>query len=1107
MKSAKPSYKSFKNLISKTDSNSSLSPDKDFGVTIIPIGDENRFIALPRLKDTYTFNIINAAEMTGNITLRTSRGASLKGLILNTMNGNISIDPIDRGATSFEMGADMKDGCFVQTVSNGRNWFIWSVSTNGTYSFSRQGSESESGNESSESSLSANVIVDSLTATTTFPNLQARHDLEISGRAEPGSTITISEDGGAIQPFTIQVASDGTWSTNAITNLSNGSYSFDFIGSVGNSALNEIFADNTGALTFTTPSSFTVERGETFDFSTGAFALDPDGNQINTFTIDDSAYNTNLTHGATFDIVYSFTYNSQTYTRTVSGTVEDTAGPEAPVSNPSTINGNTFAIDGTTEPGSTVAIYFDGVLQGEVTADPVTGAWEFEKELTAPQTFSVTTEATDTQGNVGDESDPVTVEFNPTYPEVTLELVNAAHNVWTNVENPIQISGTTDVGATVTVYNGSQLATLTSGPTYDGSGGWTAAMNVADESITTLTAIASLNGYSSNGSSSPRTARVDRVAPTITLTGAAQTVYLGDIGETNDEGFSVNDNVSGLGINSGAGSQSSDWSTVVVDSEGTYTVTYNATDAAGNSATSETRDVTVTTEVIVPTNLVAVDNGDGTVTLTGDVLGTYADNLQVKINVIDSDGLEAVYQQSSSDVSFDVTSGSFTAIMILDADTYTFEAQTINSIGEASLFDDCTASGPVTVTLPAFVSEDLEENGTLTNASIVGGVLVVTGASSYTTLPMSSQFQSTTSQTMSMWFKSSTYPSSGQWTRLIGSHFPNQGEDGFFLELRSPASIYFKGVSHELLSDGDPTATVTYSLTDGEWHHIILSWNVVGSNEIRLWIDGERITVLNNDHVGAAYVDPKPNLFIGNRHSFSNPIEIDKVDISEGFIDDDDALSRFTSDSRWVDAQRPEPVPSDGLEEDGTLNNAWYEDGALVVWQGNSYTSLPMTSDFRSSTNQTMSMWFKSSTTPTTTNVSRLLGSQVIGQGPNGFFLELRSPVNICFKGASHPNLAVSDVTAQASFSLTDGNWHFITLSWSVVSSNQIRVWVDGQPITVIDQNHVGAGADIKTLLFIGNRNSGYSNPMEIDRVSITEEFIDDAEALSRYNSEPRSQP
>ena len=703
MKTGKAAVRSFKNLISKTRANKRLSPNTNFGETLVPIGPSDLFIELPTLRNTYTYNIINTAEMIGNITLKTSKGASLKGLILNTMNGNISIDPIGRGVTSFEIGSDVKDGCFVQTISNGDKWFIWSVSTNGTLSFSREGAPSESGDGSSESTLPVNVIVDSITAETTFPDLQASHDLLISGRAEPGSTITISEDNGAIQPFTVQVASDGTWSTNAITNLSNGSYSFDFVGSVGEPALNQIFADNTGALTFTTPSSFTVERGESFNFSTGAFALDPSGNQIATFFIDDSDYDTNLAHGETFVVVYSFTYNSQTYTRTVSGTVVDTAGPEAPVNNPPTINGNTFAIDGTAEPGSTVSVYFGGGLQGTTTADPVTGDWSFEKELTFNQTIEVTTQATDAQGNIGDESDPVAVVFSPDYPTVTLEMLNANHNGWTNVANPIQIAGKTNVGAAVTVYNGSQLATLASGPTVDGAGNWTATMNVANESITILTAKASLNGYSSNGSSSPRTALVDREVPTIQDTPLQDiTVYLGDIGADNDNIPTATD-FSPVTV-------TSDWDEQVDATESAKTVAYTATDAAGNTSTA-TRVVNVTTQVIVPVIDTLTDNGDGTVTVEGTVAGSYADNLTVQVLVDNLDDGAPV----------SVENGLFNhRTTNLGSGTFAITAISVNSIGEeSSLSNEETITLSVVDTSSLFVEENLEITDLSGSATLV----------------------------------------------------------------------------------------------------------------------------------------------------------------------------------------------------------------------------------------------------------------------------------------------------------------------------------------------------------------------------------------------------
>ena len=108
MKSTKPSYKSFKKIVSKNSLDSNLSSTKDFGLTLIPIGSDTLFVALPNLRDTYTYNIINTAEMTGDITLKTSAGASLKGLMLRSNGGSLSIDPIQIGTDEITLEGDVK---------------------------------------------------------------------------------------------------------------------------------------------------------------------------------------------------------------------------------------------------------------------------------------------------------------------------------------------------------------------------------------------------------------------------------------------------------------------------------------------------------------------------------------------------------------------------------------------------------------------------------------------------------------------------------------------------------------------------------------------------------------------------------------------------------------------------------------------------------------------------------------------------------------------------------------------------------------------------------------------------------------------------------------
>lgn len=722
MKATKATNKSFKNLVSKTRSNKRLVPNQNFGETIIPIGSDDLFVQLPNLSATYTYNIINTDEMTGAITLKTSGGASLKGLTLNHIGGTLSITPVPQGTTSFEMGSDVKDGCFVQTLSNGNNWFIWSVATHGTLGIGQVGNNDAAPPSSSTTQIPAPVEV-TMTSETTFPAplLEARHQLTIQGKAEPGTTIQVSEDNGAIQTITdIPVDSNGDWGPITIPELlESGDYSFDFIDESTNPGApveNELFSDNTGALIFTTPSSFTVEQGQTFDFTASAYATDPSGNQIVPFNTNDSDYDINRTHNETFDIIYSFTYNGTPYTRTVSGVVKDTIAPVKPTITstgfPSNIND--FVATGNAEDGSTVEIFFHGASQGTVTATG--GTWTFTKTFTFPQTFNITAQATDAQNNVSEESDPTSVVYNPpTLARPTLAIDNAPTNTWSNQTNPIQISGTTDAGSTIVIKSGNQTVTPVSGPNYNGNT-WNATINVAPESNSSLTVEASKANFNSPSPSITKTLLIDRVAPVISGTPlGALTVYLGNIGTNNDSIPTATDFSSAT--------VTSDWSTQVDATEGAKTVTYTATDAASNSATT-TRTVNVSTEVIVPEDL-TVATGVGTATISGVVSGTYADNLVVKIYVTDGNGLETVYQESGTDVEFPVNSGAFSAPLTLSADDYTFHATTVNSEDEESSPSQETSQVTITaapdtvipvITLLGNASESFTEGGSYSDA-------------------------------------------------------------------------------------------------------------------------------------------------------------------------------------------------------------------------------------------------------------------------------------------------------------------------------------------------------------------------------------------------------
>ena len=849
MKATKATNKSFKNLVSKTRSNKRLVPNQNFGETIIPIGSDDLFVQLPSLSATYTYNIINTDEMAGAITLKTSGGASLKGLTLNHIGGTLSITPVPQGTTSFEMGSDVKDGCFIQTLSNGNNWFIWSVATHGTLGIGQDGNDDAAPPSSSTTQISAPVTLNPIQTNTTFSpeaNFEARHSIIFSGDAEPGATIVISEGSGFVDDISVVVGEDGTWSTNEITDLENEDYTFTFTPSVGEAAIDQEFASDDGVLSFTTPTSFTVERGEAYDFSIGASAIDTNNVAITPFNIDNSQYNTGLAHGATFDIVYSFTHNGTPYTRTVSGVVEDTIAPAKPTIASATfdaVNINDFTATGNAEDGSTVEIFFDGASQGTVTATG--GTWTFTKTFTFLQTFNITAQATDAQNNISEESDPTSVVYSPpTLTRPTLAIDNAPANTWSNQTNPIQISGTTDAGSTIVIKSGNQTVTPQSGPTYVGAD-WSATINVADESNSSLTVEASQANSNSPSPSITKTLLIDRVDPVISGTPlGALTIYLGNIGTNNDNIPTATDFSSAT--------VTSDWSTQVDATEGAKTVTYTATDAASNSATT-TRTVNVSTEVIVPEDL-TVATGVGTATISGVVSGTYADNLVVKIYVTDGNGLETVYQESGTDVEFPVNSGVFSAPLTLSADDYTFHATTVNSEDEESSPSQETSQVTIAAGTPPPAANFLEDLSSIIlhgNATISSGIFSrnkvgvggVHGANFNLEDESIVAFNPDGTRveeelTVSFWFKpDETWADNwyyiGGHSRGTGTEFKLAVRDnGGFLEFRS---IFFSGTQYK-------NSPSTSALNVGEWYHLAVTYSANGSNhDLKMFVNGEKV--------------------------------------------------------------------------------------------------------------------------------------------------------------------------------------------------------------------------------------------------------------------------
>lgn len=1025
MKSTKSSFKSLKNIVSKSHADKRLVPNQNFGEIVIPIGSDNLFVELPSLAETSTFSIINADEMTGNITLKTSGGASLKGLMLRSNGGSLSIDPIQTGTDELTLESDVKDGCFIQTLSNGNEWFIWSVATGGTINI-RTGGVITTYTPTPPTPVYADITNVVITSDVRFVGggLEARHDLTFSGQGEPNAFLTISEttgnaDAALVFPITIQIASDGTWELNKntlVTNLPNATYRFNFTPTLGNGVQNQSFTRDTGVINFAVPSTFTPDPAEVVDFSSGASASFPDGTPI-AVVVDSSAWNSSLVHGDTFDIIYSITdpavNGGATVSQTVTGTIVDDTPPAAPVISAASIaNINELSANGTAEPNKTITLFQDNLpLSPTVTSDGA-GNWSFGPVvLNFNSNFTLKAQAS--EAGVGNPNRSAFGEYSPAFnyvqpvtPAPTIGVNGEQTSVWTNTANTLTISGTTEVGATIDVLDGANPATLVSGPTVDGSGNWSATINVADESVTSLSAKATLAGHLTSQAASFQL-NVDRVAPVITVTGATQTVYLGNIGDGNDQGAIATDFSSAT--------VTSDWSTAVDATEGAKTVTYTATDAAGNTAT-ETRTVNVSTQVIIPVITDVADNGDGTATVEGTVAGTYADNLTVQVLV---GGLD-----DGSPVT--VLNGLFSYTTTnLGNGTFAITAITINSVGEES-----GLSNEETSLITAPTAQFLEDSSSLvinptyssdvyyhTDGTLIHDVASGVSSGGVASIPVSLMSSTNTPDSISysIWFYLDS--SSGGQVRILKG---TSGGTPSHLNVNGPGIVWHAGGGTPYLreatsgitdgsglnthSDGT-NANIYYppagsNLARSAWHHVIVQheWDSANTRWLtNVFINGGRATDAAGTEVSDVHVDSgnvsqsildttKLNYLVSSKGS-----QIDSYDVvidSSASITDAIALEIYNDSTRQTsieDAIASAPPAASFIEDITSVinradnTNGYSINSGILTDNNNSTTgALPIHLDsdgivsYDSSTGETVedeftiSWWMNLSATGTT---------------------------------------------------------------------------------------------------------------------------------------------
>ncbi|WP_121380885.1 Ig-like domain-containing protein, partial [Pseudomonas aeruginosa] len=342
------------------------------------------------------------------------------------------------------------------------------------------------------SSPPASVTVDAVAPAT--PTVDPSNGTTLSGTAEPGSSVTLTDGNG--NPIG-QVTADGSgnWTFTPSTPLPNGTVvnatATDPSGNASSPA--SVTVDAVAPATpVVNPSNGTTLSG-TAEPGATVTLTDGNGNPIGQVTADGSGNwsftpTTPLPNGT---VVNATATDASGNTSAGSSVTVDSVAPATPVINPS--NGTTLS--GTAEPGSSVTLTDgNGNPIGQVTADG-SGNWSFTPSTPLADGTVVNATATDPAGNTSGQGSTTVDGVAPTTPTV-------------NLSNGSSLSGTAEPGSTVilTDGNGNPIAEVTA----DGSGNWTYTPSTPIANGTVVNVVAE---DAAGNSSPPATVTVDSSAP------------------------------------------------------------------------------------------------------------------------------------------------------------------------------------------------------------------------------------------------------------------------------------------------------------------------------------------------------------------------------------------------------------------------------------------------------------------------------------------------------------------------------------------------------------------------------------------------------------------
>ncbi|MCS7838926.1 Ig-like domain-containing protein [Pseudomonas aeruginosa] len=549
-----------------------LSGTAEAGVTIVitdgngnPIGQTSAdangnwsFTPGSQLPDGTVVNVV-ARDAAGNSSPATSI----------TVDGVAPSAPVVEPSNGSELSGTAEPGSSVTlTDGNGNPIGQTTADANGNWSFTPSTPLPDgtvvnvvARDAAGNSSPPASVTVDAVAPAT--PTVDPSNGTTLSGTAEPGSSVTLTDGNG--NPIG-QVTADGSgnWTFTPSTPLPNGTVvnatATDPSGNASSPA--SVTVDAVAPATpVVNPSNGTTLSG-TAEPGATVTLTDGNGNPIGQVTADGSG-NWSFTPGtplANGTVVNATASDPTGNTSAPASTTVDSVAPAAPVGNPS----NGAEISGTAEPGATVTLTDgSGNPIGQVTADG-SGNWSFTPSTPLADGTVVNATATDPAGNTGGQGSTTVDAIAPATPTV-------------NLSNGSSLSGTAEPGSTVilTDGNGNPIAEVTA----DGSGNWTYTPSTPIANGTVVNVVAE---DAAGNSSPPATVTVDSSAPPapvinpsngVVISGTAEagaTVTLTDAGG----------NPIGQGTADGSGNWSSTPGTPLAN--GTVIVA-TATDPTGNT--------------------------------------------------------------------------------------------------------------------------------------------------------------------------------------------------------------------------------------------------------------------------------------------------------------------------------------------------------------------------------------------------------------------------------------------------------------------------------------------------------------------------------------------